>query len=127
MALVTSGANALASLMIGDAAIAAYNNANLKTGVGDSSAAVVNSQTDLQAATNKARVGMDASYPTRTGNAITGRSTFDGTTANWTWAEWAWFNAAAAGNMFNRVVAALGAKASGATWIFTTSVTIVAP
>ena len=53
-----------------------FNNANSLIGVGDSMTAFAASQTDLQAASNKLRKAMDATYPQVAANVLTFRSTF---------------------------------------------------
>lgn len=121
--LMTAGATALWTALTGGAGTA-FSNANATIGVGDASAAEVVSQTDLQAAFNKQRKSMDASYPTISGNQITFRATFLGGDANFTWAEWGIFNAGSGGTMLNRKVAAIGSKSSGAVWVFTITITL---
>lgn len=121
--LVTAGIQLLLDLLCGVAATS-YANANAHIGVGDSTVAAAVGQTDLQAATNKVRKAMDATFPSRSGTTTSWRSSFGGTEANFAWAEWAIFNAATAGTMLNRKVEALGTKASGSTWTLTASVTI---
>lgn len=101
-----------------------FNNANSYIGVGDSTTAYAAGQTDLQAATNKMRKAMDATYPQLATNVITFRSTFATTDANWAWQEWGVFNAAAAGTMLNRKVESLGTKTSAQTWQFTVTLTV---
>ena len=123
-AYVNAGGQALLDLLIGASGVDAFNNANANIGVGDSSTAVAASQTNLQAASNKLRKGMDASYPQRSGQVMTWRSTFGSSEANWAWAEAALFNAASAGTMLSRIVAALGTKASGTSWISTYTITV---
>jgi len=118
--LVTSGLTLLMALLIGGGGTA-FNNANAYCGVGDSATAAAIGQTDLQAASNKVRAAMVATYPQQAAGAITWRSDF--TAANFVWNEWAVFNAAAAGTMLNRKVESLGTKASG-TWTLTVTVTI---
>lgn len=105
------------------AAVTAFNNANSYIGVGDSTAAFAVGQTDLQAATNKMRKAMDATYPSGGSNVIAFRSTFGTADANWAWQEWGIFNAAAAGTMLQRKVESLGTKTSAQTWQFTTTLT----
>lgn len=105
-------------------AVTAFNNANARIGAGDSSAAFATSQTDLQAATNKIRKGMEAGYPQRTNNVLTLRASFGTSEANFAWNEWGVFNAASGGVMMNRKVEALGTKASGATWMITVTLTL---
>lgn len=120
--LVTVGITALLNLLKGDAATA-FSNANSYLGVGDSSTAAAVGQTDLQAATNKLRKAMNASYPVDTAPTIDFQSSFGSSEANFAWAEVGTFNAAAAGDMLNRVVQALGTKTSGATWTLTETIT----
>lgn len=102
----------------------AFNNANSYLGVGDSTAVFAASQTDLQAATNKLRKAMEATYPTLATNVLTFRSLFATTEANFAWAEWGVFNAATAGTMMSRKVEALGTKTSAQSWQLTATITI---
>ena len=119
--LVTTGLNALLTLLIGGGGTA-FNNANANLGVGDSATAAAIGQTDLVAGANKQRAVMVATYPTTPASGATSfRSDF--ATANFVWNEWAIFNAAAAGTMLNRKVESLGTKASG-TWTLTSTITI---
>ena len=122
MGMTNAFATHLAQAAIGEA-VTAFNNANAYIGVGDSSAAFAAGQTDLQAVTNKLRKAQDATYPQRSGNVVTLRSTFGTADANWAWAEWGVFNAATGGTMMNRKVDANGTKASGQTWQFTVTAT----
>lgn len=85
---------------------------------------------------------MDTGYPTLTTPAtINGQSTFQAGAANFAWNEWCWISGAGvptagttlasvyatagSGAMLNRKVPAggLGSKASGASWVFATTVT----
>ena len=108
-----------------------YNNANAAIGVGDSGTAEAATQNDLVAASNKLRVGMDATYPLHTDGQVDGaddivfRSTFTTAQANWTWSEWGIFNSptAATGRMLNRKVEALGVKTTG-TWQLTLTLSL---
>jgi hypothetical protein len=124
MALTDNGRDFLAQACIADASPAYFNNANARLGVGDSATAFDKAQTDLQAATNKVRVGMDGSYPQRTANAITFRSTFADGVAQWVWNEWGTFNAASGPTMLNRSVSSMGTKAAGSSWVLTVTVTL---
>ena len=117
MALTNSGRDVLASLLTGASSIP-FDNANAQIGVGDSTAAFSAAQTDLQAAANKFRKGMDASYPTTEANILTFKSTYGPSEANFAWNEWGVFNAASGGKMLNRVVEYNGTKLSGQTWVF---------
>ena len=127
--LTYGGASILWEALIG-AAVTAFSNANAYIGVGDSTTAAAATQTDLQAATNKLRKGMDATYPQHTdgtgasSNAqITFKSTFGAAEANFGWKEWGIFNASSAGRMLNRKQEDLGTKASG-TWTMTVTLTL---
>jgi hypothetical protein len=115
----------MAALLIGDATLgAALNNANAYLGVGDSSAAFAVGQVDMQAATNKYRQGMVATYPQRTTNVITFRALFPSAQANFVWAEWGIFNASTSGQMATRKVEALGTKTSATAWQLTVTLTV---
>lgn len=123
MAITDAGRNHLIAAGIGEA-VTAFNNANSHIGVGDSATAFAAGQTDLQAASNKLRKAMDATYPTRATNVLTFRSTFGTSDANFAWNEWAVFNGAAGGTMLNRKVESLGTKTNTQTWQFTVTLTI---
>lgn len=101
-----------------------YTNANANIGVGDSMTEADVGQTDLQAATNKLRKVMDATYPTVSNGVYTFRSTFATSDANFSWQEWAVFNAPSTGRMLNRAVTSLGVKTSAASWQLTVAITI---
>lgn len=120
--LVTVGAQILWDKLIG-AAGTVFDNANAYIGVGDSNTAAAIGQTDLQAAANKFREPMDATYPQRSTNTCIFRSSFEDADANFAWAEWAIFNASSAGVMLNRKVESFGTKASG-TWTLTLTLSL---
>jgi hypothetical protein len=125
--LVNAGVANLLNALIGTA-ITAFSNANARIGVGDSSTAAANTQTDLQASTNKLRKGMDATFPSLSGAApwiMTFKSTFITSEANFAWNEWGIFNAASgATSMLNRKVESMGTKSSGQTWVHTATFTL---
>lgn len=136
--LMYGGASVLWQALIGNGtatagqALTYFNNAQAAIGVGDSSAAAAATQTNLQAATNKLRKAMDATYPQHTDATTSGaasivfKSTFATTDANFAWAEWGVFNSAtdATGRMLNRKVEALGTKTSAASWTLTVTLTL---
>lgn len=102
-----------------------FDAANAYLGVGDSSVAEAATQTDLQAATNKLRKAMDASFPTYgTSQKATWKSTFGGTDANYAWNEFIVANAASGGTALNRKVSSQGTKTSGQTWELTLDITL---
>lgn len=120
MALTTAGINYLAQAAIGQGT--PFNNVNARIGVGNGTAAFAVGQTDLQGA-SKLRKGMDAGYPTIAAPAITFKSTFAKSEANFAWNEWGVFNAASGGVMLNRVVESNGTKQSNQTWVMEVAIT----
>ena len=123
MAMTTVGRDYIAQALVGEA-FTAFNNANARIGVGDSTTAFAAAQTDLQAPANKLRKAVDATYPQRAANVLTFRATFGTAEANFAWNEWGVFNAAAAGQMLNRKVEPLGTKTSAQTWQLTVDLTL---
>lgn len=122
--LVNTGLTDIGNGLTSSGLATPYTNANAHLGVGDSSTAAAVSQTDLQAASNKLRKAMDATFPTVSNGVYTFRSTFGTSDANFAWQEWAVFNASSTGRMLNRAVASLGTKTSAASWQFTITITI---
>lgn len=125
MAITNAGAVLAAVALMNDSATF-LNNANSYLGVGDSSTAFSAAHTDLQASSNKLRVGMDSTYPQRSSNVLTFRSTFTTGQANFAWNEWGVFNASSSGTMFSRKVESLGTKTSAQTWQLTATITVQA-
>jgi hypothetical protein len=123
MPITTAGRNFMVASTFA-AASTPFSNANSYIGVGDSTTAFAVGQTDLQAATNKLRKAMDATYPQLATNVLTFRSTFATGDANFAWQEWGVFNASSAGTMLNRVVESLGTKTNTQTWQFTVTLTV---
>jgi len=122
--LTYGGASYMWTALTGGSIIG-FTNASACIGVGDSTTAASASQTNLQAATNKIRKGMDATYPqhndgtSSSANAtVTFQSSFTSSEANFDWNEWAIFNDIddAEGRMLNRKVVVLGTKPPGSTW-----------
>jgi hypothetical protein len=113
-----------------------FNNANAAIGTGDSSTAEVQTHNDLQATTNKLRVGMNSTYPQHSDSTaasardITFQATFATAQANWQWRELAIFNSSTSGTgrMLNRKVAAgpdyYGTKTNLSAWLVTGIATI---
>jgi len=128
MAICNNGAIIVASALLGDGGTPLINNANAYIGLGDSATAFSASQTDLQAGSNKVRKAMDATYPQRSSNVLTLRSTFTTADANFTIAEYGTFNASSgATSMLTRKVdGTLGTKTSAQTWVVTVTLTIQA-
>lgn len=141
--LMYGGASCMWQTLIGNGTATAaqtltyFNNGNAYISVGDSSTAEAATQTELQAATNRVRKAMDATYPLHTDATTSGaasivfKSTFATTDANYAWQEWGVFNGAGTGGppttgsrMLNRKVQSLGTKTSAATWVLTVTLTL---
>ena len=136
--LLYGGVSCLWQMLIGNGtttagqALTYFNNANAALGVGDSNTAAAATQTDLQAATNKLRKAMDATYPQHTdatssdAASIVFKSTFGSAEANFAWQEWIVANSptAGTGRALNRKVESLGTKASGTTWALTVALSL---
>lgn len=125
MPATNAGAVVVAAMMIGEVTTD-LNAANAYIGVGDSSTAFAASQTDLQAASNKLRKGMNATYPQRASGVITLQTTFVEAEANWAWNEWCVANAVTGATMFSRLVQSLGTKPSSELWRLTVTWTVAA-
>jgi hypothetical protein len=132
--LLIGGASALFQYMLGNGtttaaqALTYFNNANARIGVGDSTTAAADTQTALQAATNKLFKAMDATYPQHTDStgtagskSVTFKSTFGTADANFAWQEWGIDNGT---RLLNRKVESLGTKTSAATWALTITLSL---
>jgi hypothetical protein len=133
-ALTNAGLTRITTLIIGGGGLA-YTNTTGRIGTGDSNTAFDATHTDLQAAsgsTHRYFMTLDATYPQVSVGVITSRATFGTADGNYAWQEWCWDVTAAtvaAGTtvgttMLNRKVASLGTKASGASWVFTATITL---
>jgi len=128
MPLVNTGRNFLCQALINESGPQFFNNSNSYLGVGDDGTPFDVTQTDLQAvggSGNAFRKGMDVGYPQRTLNAVTFRSLFATTEANYAWEEWGIFNANVLGTMLSRNVETLGTKTSAQSWQLTVTFTLV--
>lgn len=110
-------------------------------GVGDNTTAAVVGDTKLGAdAANAWYQAMDTGNPTTSAGVMTGITTYASGNANFAWQEWCWisgtgvitagatlatrFSTNASASMWNHKIASLGTKASGAAWVFTTTITL---
>jgi len=101
-----------------------WDNTNARLGVGDSNAAPAETQTGLQAATNKAWKAMDTGYPQRSAQTAEWRATFGSAEANFAWEEYTVVNAADdTGKNLNRCTASKGTKQSGESWTLSLKIT----
>ena len=117
--VVNTGLSHVIKLITGESALT-LNNANARLGSGDNSTAEAAGQTNLQAATNKIWVAMDATYPTAESNRKTRfQATFAAGVATWTWLEdgFARGDPGSGGIMAGRKVVNHGAKGAGDSWI----------
>jgi hypothetical protein len=134
-ALTTAGLTRITSLINGAGGQALTNTAT-RIGVGNSTTAFAVGQTDLQAsagASNRFFMTMDATYPSTSAGVITARATFGTGDANFAWEEWCLdigTPTVSSGTTVNatmlnrRVPGSMGTKASGASWVFTVTVTL---
>ena len=101
-----------------------FNGTNAQIGVGEGTAAASGTQTDLQG-TSTTYKAMESGYPTSTAQAVTFKSSFGGTDANYAWNEWVVKSVAGTPTniCLNRKVEALGTKSSG-TWTLEVSITL---
>ena len=120
MALVTEGVNFIAGAITGQGTM--FDNKHAHIGVGDGTAALSVSQTDLQGA-SKIRKPMEPGYPIVDAPTVTFRATFAKEEANFPWNEWGLFNAAEGGVMLNRTIESNGTKQSNQTWVLDVEVT----
>lgn len=147
--LVNTGLTVIVKLLNAAGATSYYplaNNGstnNTVCGVGATSTAATTADTALGAdnTSNAYYQGMDATYPSVTTPAtVNGQCTYASGNANFAWNEWCWatgagavtpgthlsviFATGASINMINHKVPAssLGTKASGASWVFSTTI-----
>lgn len=123
MPLTTAGRNFIAQAIMNDSPTF-FDNSNAYLGAGDSNTAFDAAQTDLQAASNKVRKAMEATYPQRSTNVLTFRSLFGTSDANFAWEEWALFNGSSGGTMLSRKAESLGTKANTQSWQLTADITV---
>jgi len=119
--LLNAGITEMLNLMIGASALH-FDNANAQIGVGNSNAAAVATQTDLQGGSTAWSV-MDVTFPNVTNQKITFQGDFGSAEANFHWEECA-VRYGAVGAVFNRVVADKGTKVAGETWVARDEVTL---
>lgn len=137
--LTIGGASIQWQTLIGNGTVTAgqeltyFNNAQAAIGVGDSTTAAADTQTALQAATNRLYKAMDGTYPQHTDSdssagakSVAFRSTFATGDANFAWQEWAVTNSTThnTGRMLNRKVESLGTKTSAASWTITITLSL---
>lgn len=137
--LVTVGLSLITNLMIGGTTAGSIKNAQAICGVGATATAATVADTALGADGGSAYYQQaDATYPSRSNGVITMVSTFASGNANFAWQEWCWASCASGSItggatlasvatgvvMWNHKIQSLGTKGSGASWVFTTTVTL---
>lgn len=126
--LTNVGRDHFATDLVGSS-VTEFNNANAHLGVGDDNTAFAKAQTDLQAASNKFRRPMEATFPDvpSAANIITFRALFGTGEANFAWEEWGIFNALVADTMLSRKVESLGTKTAAQSFQLTVTITVDNP
>lgn len=135
--LTTAGLTRLVSLFIA-AGGQAPTNTSARTGTGNGAGTAAVGDTDLSAAAGSANRWfqiMDATFPSAAAAVATFKSTFGTADGNYAWNEWGLdvgtptvtsgntVSAGSPGLLNHKTSAALGTKASGSTWAFTTTIT----
>lgn len=136
--LTTAGLNRITNLIIGEGSLQAFDDTHAVVGVGATNTAATVGDTALAANGGSAWYQAAGGGVSATNGVITAISTFASADGNFAWNEWCWvvvtgtITASAtlanvgstSEQMLNRKVASLGTKASGASWVFTTTVTL---
>jgi hypothetical protein len=135
--LVTVGLARITSLIIGGGGTSLAH-ASCLLGVSTSTTAALVGDTILGAdgSGNAQYVVADTSFPTSSNGVISFQSTFGSSLANFAWGDWGVVAAATAANsvtfagtgtspvLINHKVVSQGTKASGASWVFSSSITL---
>lgn len=137
--LVNVGIQRLEDLLIGVGSIAAYTNATARLGTGNGTTAAAATDTDLSASagsSNRWFNVMDPTFPLRSAQTLTFKSTFASGDGNYAWNEWGidgggassavvGANGSSTAALLNhKSSAALGTKVAGAIWAFTATLVI---
>lgn len=136
--LTRQGKKRLMDRLLGTASNQALDATHCRIGVGDSSASAIDTQTDLQATTNKYFKLVDSAPSVGTGASAgvgTFVATFGTTVGNFVWNEWGidggtgstatvTADTNATPGLINRKVTALGTKTASAVWVFTVTITL---
>lgn len=126
MPLTTAGAQFLAKAATGLNSPTLFSAANAHLAVGDSATAFAIGQTDLQAASNKARKLVTSIN--ESAGVLTVVASFATSEANFEWVEWGLANASSGGTLLGRKVESptLGTKVSTQVWTLSSTVTFAA-
>jgi hypothetical protein len=122
--LLNEGIDYLLDTITGiEAAPVLWDSANSRVGVGADNTAAVPAQSGLLDA-GAEYAAMDATYPSRTGEAITWRGTFGDGDAEFAWEEFCVDNGAVSGKTLNRKAESKGTKAAGESWSLAVEITL---
>jgi hypothetical protein len=139
--LVNGGLNVMTELLIGTALTGSVlSNTYGFVGAGAGVTAATTSDTALTDDGGSAFYqGFNATYPSQSGGVVTAVATFGSGSANFAWNEWCYGSStvavststsatmasltSGAETMWNHKVASLGTKVSGASWVFTATIT----
>lgn len=121
--LMNAGIQVMLDLLARNGAGPVYSNSALAyLAVGDNSVGPsAEDPTDTTLDNELARVQATAVV---TNQSVAFSASFGGAVGTGDWEEVGTFNAAAAGDMLNRIVSSLGTKPGGATWVLTVTITI---
>lgn len=137
--LCNNGIQRLEDLLIGIGSIVGYTNATARIATGNGVGTAAAADTDMSASAgsgNRWFNAMDSTFPSRAAQTLTFKSTFASGDGNYAWNEWGidgggaasavvGTNGASTAALLNhKTSAALGTKASGATWAFTATLVI---
>lgn len=139
--LVNVGIQRLEDQLIDVASIVGYSNTVARIGTGNGAGTAAAGDTDLSASAGSANRWfqvMDATFPSRASQTLTFKSSFASADGNYAWNEWGIDGNGAAGStnavgandathaalLNHKTSAALGTKASGAVWAFTTTLVV---
>lgn len=133
--LVNAGIQRLLDLLIG-AGGQAYTNSYARLGTGNGAGTAAAGDTDLSASsgsTNRWFQAMDATFPSRSSQTLTFKSTFGTGDGNFAWNEWGIDQGGAGSSTSGNTVgapllnhktgAALGTKSNGTIWTLTATIT----
>lgn len=135
--LVTVGLARITSLIVGGGGTSlAHASALCGTGDTATAAAVGDTQLGSNSTGHSRYIVADTSFPTTNNGVITMQNTFTTSDGNFVWNEWGWVAAASAASsdtfagtgtspvLINHKIASLGTKVSGASWVFSTTITL---
>lgn len=122
--ILNEGAEVMWNALTGLAAHTVFSNANARTGVGDSSTAAADTQTDLLGS-NKSYKAMDGGFPVLSGtgnDTVEFQSVYNDNEGEHAWNEFVVDNGGGAGKTLNRKVSSQGTKGDAQVWTLKVSI-----